>query len=102
MPIPILFGTFAALLFLTWLTVFIADYGHLGKFDIYVALGIATVKATLVGLYFMHLRYDKPFNILLFLFCFFFVGLFLGAALLDSLQYEPQIEQFEAQKTINS
>ncbi len=30
--------------------------------SVIVALGIATVKASLVALYFMHLRYDKPMS----------------------------------------
>ncbi len=30
--------------------------------SVVVALGIATVKASLVALYFMHLRYDKPMS----------------------------------------
>jgi cytochrome c oxidase subunit 4 len=45
------------LLFLTGLTVF-AAYINLGRFNIVVALGIATLKATLVVLFFMHAKYS--------------------------------------------
>ncbi|MEW4456363.1 cytochrome C oxidase subunit IV family protein [Bremerella sp. JC817] len=93
MPIPIMIGTFLALLFFTGLTVFIADQ-DLGEIDIFIALAIATLKAGLVATYFMHLRWDKPFNILMFLFCFGFVALFIGIALLDSNEYQPAIEAY--------
>lgn len=46
-----------ALLFLTGLTV-TAAYINLGKFNIVAALGIATLKATLVVLFFMHAKYS--------------------------------------------
>jgi len=45
------------LLFLTSLTVF-AAYINLGRFNIVVALAIATLKATLVVLFFMHAKYS--------------------------------------------
>jgi len=45
------------LLFLTGLTVF-AAYINLGRFNIVVALAIATLKATLVVLFFMHAKYS--------------------------------------------
>ena len=48
-------GVFAALLALTALTVWIA-FIDLGALNAPAALAIATAKATLVALYFMHLR----------------------------------------------
>jgi cytochrome c oxidase subunit 4 len=45
------------LLFLTALTV-TAAYINLGRFNIVVALAIATLKATLVVLFFMHAKYS--------------------------------------------
>ena len=58
------------LFFLTILTVGVAtpvtgvDFGVLNTF---MAMVIATVKATLVGMYFMHLRYDSKAYFLIFL-----------------------------------
>ncbi len=49
----------AALLFLTFLTVAVTHV-DLQRFAIFTALLIATVKASLVLLYFMHVRYDLP------------------------------------------
>ena len=54
-------GTYVAiistLLILTGLTV-TAAYINLGRFNIVVALAIATLKATLVVLFFMHAKYS--------------------------------------------
>ena len=51
-------GIFASLMVLTAATV-AAAYVNLGALNIVVALAIATVKATLVVLYFMHVRYSS-------------------------------------------
>lgn len=100
MPLSILFATFVALLFFTGLTVFLADQ-NLGEIDIWIALAIATIKAGLVATYFMHLRYDKPINVLLFLFTLGFVALFFSITLIDSEQYQPQIQDYyEATTTV--
>ncbi len=79
-----------ALLFLTWLTVAVS-YFDLGGMNVVVAMGVATVKATLVSLYFMHLRWDKPFNAVIFVGSLFFLGLFLAFALLDTGEYSDRI-----------
>jgi len=50
-------GIILALLFLTALTV-AAAFVNLGRFNIVVALAIATLKATLVVLFFMHAKYS--------------------------------------------
>ena len=51
------FTVFGALMVLTALTVW-ASYQHLGIWNTPVALAIAITKATLVALFFMHLRYS--------------------------------------------
>ena len=48
------------LLVLTYLTVFVANI-NFGKLSLAIALIVASVKATTVALYFMHLKYEKPF-----------------------------------------
>jgi cytochrome c oxidase subunit IV len=52
-PLPKYFGIWIALLVCTFLT-YKAAYLDLGRFNAAVALGIATFKATLVTLFFMH------------------------------------------------
>ncbi len=56
-PVRIYLFVFAALMVLTFVTWRIA-YIDLGWFNIYAALTIAVIKASLVVLYFMHVRYS--------------------------------------------
>ena len=72
----------AALLFLTIVTVG-ASYIDLGPANIVVALLIATTKASLVGLFFMHLLHDRPINAMILVAGFMFLGLLLSFCLLD-------------------
>jgi cytochrome c oxidase subunit 4 len=90
MPVTTLLAVFAALIMLTILTV-AATLVPTGAFEIWISLGIATVKAGLVAAYFMHLRYDNPVNALIFVFGLFFVALFLGFTLMDTHQYQPDL-----------
>ena len=94
MPLSILIPTFVALIVLTIVTV-TASKLSLGAAEIWVAMGIATVKAALVALYFMHLRYDKPFNAMLILFSLVFAAIFVGLALVDSQAYQPEIGAYD-------
>ena len=86
----LLFVILTALLFLTWLTVAVS-YVDLGGLNVVVAMGVATVKGTLVALYFMHLRWDRPFNSIIFVGSLLFLGIFLGFALLDTAEYNPSL-----------
>ena len=90
MPVRILVGVFLALVLFTVLTV-VATFFPTGSLEIWISLGIATVKASLVAAYFMHLRYDNPLNAVLFAFGLLFVALFVGFALLDTHQYQPDL-----------
>src|ERR1700761_8455198 len=74
--------TLVALLFLTIVTVG-ASHIDFGSGNIVIALFIATIKATLVALFFMHLRYEKPVNGIIATAGFLFLGLFLMVVFLD-------------------
>ncbi len=87
-PTKVLVGVWAALIVLTWLTVS-ATKVDLGSLNIYIALGIAVVKSAFVALYFMHLRYDRPFHGVVFVVAVLFVALFISFALLDTKEYQP-------------
>ena len=63
----------------------------LGSFNLVAALAIAVVKASLVLLYFMHLRWDRPFNAVVLLLSLVLVVLFIALALLDSKEYEVEV-----------
>lgn len=92
-PIKLLVGVFVALISLTVLT--IVSAGQLPHpFGIWVALGIATIKCALVMLFFMHMFWDKPFNIVAFLSSLLFASLFIGMTLMDTENYQNTIDQF--------
>ncbi|MBW2472321.1 MAG: cytochrome C oxidase subunit IV family protein [Deltaproteobacteria bacterium] len=79
-----------ALMIGTYLTV-TATYVDLGALNIWIGLAIATVKAVLVGLYYMHLRWDKPFNAFVFLSAFAFLAIFIGVAMMDTAHYQDAV-----------
>jgi cytochrome c oxidase subunit 4 len=85
-PYSTLFATGAALLVLTVITV-AARYVDLGEANIYLAIGIAVVKATLVSLFFMHLRWDRPFNLMVLVGSMLFVVLMMVFCMMDVGQY---------------
>jgi cytochrome c oxidase subunit 4 len=77
------FAVFFALLAGTGLTVFAATL-DLGKFNAAVALGIATVKATLVALFFMHVWHaSEKMTKLVVIGALFFLLLLLGLTMSD-------------------
>ncbi len=89
----VLLAVFAALVVLTVLTVAAAaPRFDFGSWNVWIALGIATIKASLVALYFMHLRYDNPFYGLIFATALLFLAVFLGIVLLDVSGYQPDIQ----------
>ena len=99
LPLWLLVGVWLALSFLTWVTAETSYIPFGGNLDMVVAMFIATVKASMVGLIFMHLAFDKPLNAVFFLAAVIFVYLFVSFAMIDKSQYEPSIEKFDRQRT---
>jgi cytochrome c oxidase subunit IV len=89
--LKILFSIYFALIVFTAITVAVSRI-DLGDGNIWVALMVAVVKCSLVALYFMHLRWDSPFNGMVLCAAFFFVALFIGLAMLDSVSYQAIIK----------
>jgi len=87
-PLPVLFGVLGTLLLMTYVTVAVAGHDF-GRYNLWIALGIAVFKASLVLLFFMHLKYDKPFNAIVIIVSMALVALFIAIALTDTAQYEP-------------
>ena len=91
-PPAVLLAVFAVLVLLTVVTVAAATPRFdFGSWNVWIALAIATIKASLVALYFMHLRYDNPFYGLIFVTALLFLAVFLGIVLLDVSGYQPDI-----------
>ena len=81
-PPGIYAGIITTLLILTGLTVF-AAYLDLGRLNIAVALLIATIKATLVVLFFMHAKYVPKRTKLVIISGIFWLALLLFMTLSD-------------------
>jgi cytochrome c oxidase subunit 4 len=69
--------------------------------NLWIALGIATLKATLVALYFMHLRYERPFNAVVLVCALLFVMLFCSLVLMDTRAYQPDIQAYRDVDPVN-
>lgn len=90
-----LIATFTALVALTLLTSVLGQPEiDLGRADIWVTLGIATVKAALVAVFFMHLRHDKAFNAVILMGTLLFMTLFVCITLMDSRQYQDRVKSY--------
>ena len=60
-----------------------AAFQNFGPFNIVIALGIATMKATLVVLYFMHARYSSKRTQLVIVCSVFWLAIMLALTLSD-------------------
>lgn len=91
----ILLAVAAALLVLTVITVLSVqiDFNEfdLSEMNILVALTIAVIKATLVCLFFMHLRWDRPFNAFVLVGSLALVALFIWFAMTDTHEYQHEV-----------
>jgi cytochrome c oxidase subunit 4 len=76
LPNKVLLGIGGSLLFLTLLTVAVAHI-DLGRFNFLIAMAIATLKGTLVALFFMNLWYDDKANAVIFCTSFLFLTIFI-------------------------
>lgn len=70
------FAVFSALMVFTAITVVVA-FVDLGFMNNVIALGIAATKATLVVLFFMHVRYSSKLTRLIVIAGFFWLGILL-------------------------
>ena len=84
LPLKTYLATGAALLVLTGATVGVS-FINLGGWNAIVAVGIASVKALLVALIFMHLLYDKKIFLVIFATAIIFLGIFLSLTMFDIL-----------------
>ena len=83
-PISVYVGIWAILMFLTGLTVFVS-FIELHDWNIVLALLIATIKGTLVVLFFMHLFYSSKLTKVTVIAALFFLFLLLSLSMTDYL-----------------
>ena len=83
-PTKTYYVIFGSLMVLTTITVIVA-FVNLGALNFPVALGIAILKATLVVLFFMHVKYSSQLTNLICGTAFFFLVILFGLTLSDYL-----------------
>lgn len=74
-----------ALFLLTGITVSVSLI-PLGGWNVVVALGVASIKASLVALIFMHLRYDRKIYSVVFVAALLFVAILIIFTMFDTLR----------------
>ncbi len=84
-PLKIYLGIGFALLALTAITITVS-FIDLRGWNVVVALIIASIKGSLVALYFMHLRYDKRFYSIVFTMGLLFLSIFIALTMFDTLR----------------
>ncbi len=104
-------AVFIVLLFLTILT-YLVSFAGLGAASLPVAMFVATIKASLVIAFFMHLFYEDRTFAFLFMTCFIFVAIFFTFVLFDmnatdamneegGIQYKKSVEDDAAEADAN-
>lgn len=83
-PLKYYVGTLIALLILTFITVWVAQF-DLGRITIYLAMFVAMIKAAFVVFFFMGVKWEESFNKVVFFGSLVFVGIFLTIVLFDVL-----------------
>jgi cytochrome c oxidase subunit IV len=81
-PKRVYFLIFAALIVLTWVTALVSRI-DLGRWNIFVALAIAILKASLVILFFMHVKYSTRLTKFIVVCGFFWLSLLLFITMAD-------------------
>ena len=81
-PLSTYIGIFSALMVLTAITVGVA-FINLGSLNPIVALGVAAIKATLVILFFMHVKYSSRLTKVTVVLSLFFVVILFAETLMD-------------------
>jgi|EndMetStandDraft_5_1072996.scaffolds.fasta_scaffold123690_2 cytochrome c oxidase subunit 4 len=81
-PLGVYFAVFAALMLGTWLTV-MAAHQDFGRYNTAVALAIAITKASLVVVFFMHVKYSPRLITLVVVGSFVWLAILLFITLSD-------------------
>jgi cytochrome c oxidase subunit 4 len=82
LPLSTYLGVWGALVVLTIITVAVSRFDF-GSANTVVAMIVATIKASLVALIFMHLFYDNKLNLVILAASFLFVAIFFTPTLID-------------------
>ncbi|HES59371.1 MAG: cytochrome C oxidase subunit IV family protein [Calditrichaceae bacterium] len=84
-PLKTYLSVGVALMVLTIITV-VVSFVHFGAFNLIIAMVIASIKAVLVALFFMHLLYDNKLFMAIFSISLIFVSVFIILTMFDTMQ----------------
>lgn len=84
LPLSLYLTIGGALLFLTAVTVIVSHF-QFGAYNLVIAMFIAAIKATLVAMYFMHLKYDSKIYLMVFVMAILFLATFITFTMFDTM-----------------
>lgn len=82
LPLSVYFAVWGALVVLTAITVAVSRFDF-GSANTVIAMFVATIKGSLVALFFMHLFYDNKLNLIILVASLVFVSIFFTPVLID-------------------
>jgi cytochrome c oxidase subunit 4 len=85
LPVKMYLTVGAVLFFLTIVTVAVSRFDF-GQFNLIIAMIIAIIKASIVGLFFMHLLWDRRFYMSAMLMSVLFLGVFIIITMSDTMR----------------
>lgn len=99
LPLSLYLTIGGTLLFLTAVTVIVSQF-QFGAYNLVIAMFIAAIKATLVAMYFMHLKYDSKIYLMVFVMAILFLATFMTLTMFDTMQRDQiyQIKSGEIRK----
>ncbi|MDX2129689.1 MAG: cytochrome C oxidase subunit IV family protein [Chloroherpetonaceae bacterium] len=96
LPLKLYLMVGGALLFLTVITVWVAQFDF-GALNLIVAMTVATIKAGLVAAFFMHLYYDNKFYTAILLIGLVALAVFIAFTMIDGKSrtgiYENEMQE---------
>ena len=88
---PVLVGVFLMSVILIGITIGVSRY-DLAGYNFHIALGIATVQAALVALFFMRLVWERPFHRVVVVGTLIFAAVFLTLCTIDIRGYVTTLD----------
>jgi cytochrome c oxidase subunit 4 len=100
LPLSVYRNVLIALLVLTVITVLVsakANFVHFGSWSIVIAMVIASIKAGIVAMFFMHLKYENPITWAYVAFPLILLATLMGGVFIDNpTRIDPREGTFAA------
>lgn len=100
LPISTYLATLVALFVLTAITVGVS-YIDFGAANLWIAILVATIKASIVALIFMHLFFDHKFHSIILIMGLLFLGVFLVFTMFDTETRGRSNDPFKGERPVD-